>query len=154
MKQYISQQLMITLSSTLDNKFTLLLFDGNCASCDYLVNFILKKDSCQQFLFAPLQSTLGHSISKSLGLNPYKVSTLILIHKQTAYTHSSAVFKIIELLGPPLNRLLIFSYLPVPVSDFLYSIFAKSRYRLFGHLKSCRLYSPEERRRFIKDLPK
>lgn len=151
MKQKLIKRTADLLQTVLDDKHTLVLFDGNCASCDFMVNLILKKDSYRQFLFAPLQSSWGTLLSTSLGLNPNDLTTLILIHRQEAYTHSSAVFKVLELLGPPLNRLLVFSIFPLTLTDLLYSLYAKNRYKLFGPLKTCRIYSPEEKKQFLKE---
>lgn len=154
MKQKLADDTSTSLKKALEEKHTLLLFDGDCVSCDFIVNLILKNDTRRQFLFAPLQSSWGNLVLNSLELNPNDLTTLILIHKQDVYTYSSAVFKVFELLGPPLNLLLIFSILPQGFTDFLYSLYAQNRYKLFGHLKTCRLLSPEEKQQFLKETPK
>lgn len=154
MKQKLTDNTATSLQTVIDENHALLLFDGTCVSCDYVVNLILKNDTRRQFLFAPLQSSWGNLVLTSLDLNPNNLTTLILIHKQEVYTYSSAVFKVFKLLGPPLNGFLIFSFLPHSLTDFLYSLFANNRYQLFGHLKTCRLLSPEERQQFLKETTK
>lgn len=141
------------LPTVLDEKHTLLLFDGSCVSCDFIVNLILKNDSRRQFLFAPLQSSWGNLVLTALGFPLNNLTTLILIHNQKAYTHSSAVFKVVQLLGRPFNLLLIFSILPLNFTDFVYSLYAKNRYKLFGPLKTCRIHTPEEEKQFLKEHP-
>ncbi len=154
MKQKITEQTASVLQNILDDSHSLLLFDGSCATCDFIVNLILKNDPSRHFLFTPLQSSWGSLVLRSMGLNNNDLTTLILIHKQDVYTHSSAVFKVLKLLGPPFNLLLFFSILPRSLTDLLYSIYAKNRYRLFGKLKTCRLLSPEEKKQFLKENPR
>lgn len=154
MKQKITEQTASVLQNILDDTHSLLLFDGSCATCDFIVNLILKNDPSRHFLFTPLQSSWGSLVLRSMGLNTNDLTTLILIHKQDVYTYSSAVFKVLKLLGPPFNLLLIFSILPRSLTDLLYSIYAKNRYRLFGKLKTCRLLSPEEKKQFLKENPR
>lgn len=154
MKQNLSNNTIESLSPVLgaNKKQVLLLFDGTCVSCDFIVNLILKNDFKKQFLFAPIQSSWGQMILPSLGLSTEELTTLVLIqNNKTAYTYSSAVFLVFDLLGFPFKFFCFLSFLPVTFTDFIYSLYARNRYRFFGKLNTCRLLTSEEQKQFLKE---
>jgi predicted DCC family thiol-disulfide oxidoreductase YuxK len=42
----------------------IVLYDGDCPMCNYWVNFILKRDDKNKFMFAALQSDFGQDFLK------------------------------------------------------------------------------------------
>jgi predicted DCC family thiol-disulfide oxidoreductase YuxK len=127
----------------------ILLFDGVCHACNAVVNFILKVDVQARFVFVPLQSERGEELLRQAGLTPGALDTVVLIENGKAYKASKAAFAICRILGGKMQLLLVFSILPLWLTDWGYYLFAKYRYRLFGKEEFCRIATPEERGRFL-----
>jgi predicted DCC family thiol-disulfide oxidoreductase YuxK len=127
----------------------LLLFDGVCNSCHYIVSFILTHDRKQLFYFMPLQSNAGKKVLQFYDLPSDELSTLVFVYKSKSYTYSAAVFKILSLLEWPWRVFCLFSIFPKVLTDFCYRFYANHRYEWFGKLESCHIPSPEERSRFL-----
>ena len=120
---------------------TIVLFDGVCNSCNFFVNFILRYDRKNQFLFSSLQSSAAQSLIQNKSAFTESMNTIFVISEHSMFTSSTAIFKIFGLLGYPWNIMLIFSLLPKSLTDFVYNMIAKNRYRLFGKRQSCRIPS-------------
>lgn len=135
------------------------LFDGVCNFCDASVNFVIEHDREGYFKFAPLQTEAGKKIAAEFGLRSESderpaddlipIDSVILVQDGNAYTHSTAALRILKQLGFPWSLLYAFVIVPKPVRDFLYRLFAKYRYRVFGRKDHCMLPSPEVRARFL-----
>ena len=137
------------------------LFDGVCNFCDASVNFIIDHDKAGYYKFAPLQSEEGSKLANQYGFESATASSdaaasdlipidsVILIENGKAYTHSTAALKILKRLGAPWSWLYAFVIVPRPIRDWAYRLFAKYRYRIFGHKDQCMLPSPEVRARFL-----
>ena len=130
----------------------ILLFDGVCNTCNFVVDCLLKLDKKRVLSFASLQSEVGHVLLNKFHLPMDKMETLVLISNNKTFTHSSAVFEILRIIGWPWKFFTIFSFLPRPLTDFLYKLYSRNRYRLFGKSETCRLLTPEEKGRFIEDV--
>ena len=78
------------------------------------------------------------------------MNTIFVISEHSMFTSSTAIFKIFGLLGYPWNIMLIFSLLPKSLTDFVYNMIAKNRYRLFGKRQSCRIPSKNEKDKFLE----
>ena len=136
------------------------LFDGVCNFCDASVNFVIEHDRDGYFSFAPLQSEVGEKLAHDHGLRSetakaatnsdlIPIDSVILIEDSAAYTHSTAALRIVRRLGLPWSLLYAFIIVPKPVRDYLYRLFARYRYRVFGRKDECMLPSPEVRARFL-----
>ena len=55
----------------------IILYDGVCNLCNSAVQFIIKHDKKDVFRFVPLQSNLGLSILKHLGIDTSKIDSII-----------------------------------------------------------------------------
>lgn len=127
----------------------IIFFDGVCNLCNTSVQFILKRDKKEKFLFASLQSGFAKenlpvdlSDSESLQSIVLKDSGLIL-------TKSSAVLTIARSLSGLWPMLYIFIAIPKPLRDWAYTIVAKNRYKWFGKKDYCVIPSPELKNRFL-----
>lgn len=125
-----------------------ILFDGVCNLCNGAVQFIIKKDTNSVFKFSSLQSDFSQNARKSLPNIPQSLDSIILLDQNKVYVKSQAVFKIIDSL-PSYRFLKVFSILPVFVTDFVYDIIAKNRYRWFGKQESCMMPDPKLTSRFL-----
>lgn len=131
-----------------DNK-SIILFDGVCNLCNNSVNFIIKHDKNNKFLFASLQSDAAEEILLHFNLNKNKLNTIILIQKEEVYERSTAVLLIFKQLNGFLRHLYVFLIIPKKIRDFVYNIIAKNRYNWFGKRTSCLLPTSELKHRFL-----
>jgi predicted DCC family thiol-disulfide oxidoreductase YuxK len=127
----------------------LVLFDGVCNFCNDTVLFLIDRDPREEFVFAPLTSEVGQRALAKFGLSA-DPDTIVLVQNDRAYTRSSAAVRValrMSGLWPVLGVLLFL--VPPFLRDFGYRAFAKRRYQFFGKSESCRVPTPELRRRFL-----
>lgn len=134
------------------------LFDGVCNFCDTSVTFVIDHDRRGYFKFAPLQSDTGRELAATHGLkfSPAEedragrvIDSVILIENDKAYTHSTAALRIARHLDGVWSWAYPLIYIPRPVRDLFYRLFAKYRYRVFGRKDECMIPTPEVRARFL-----
>jgi predicted DCC family thiol-disulfide oxidoreductase YuxK len=126
----------------------IVLFDGVCNVCDAAVNFIIDHDRDAKFVFASLQSDVGRKLCREHGI-PEDFDTIAFIEGGKAYTRSAAVLQIAKGLDGAWPVLFSLVVLPRPVRDRAYKYFAARRYAWFGKQESCRVPTPDIRRRFL-----
>jgi predicted DCC family thiol-disulfide oxidoreductase YuxK len=141
---------------------SLLLFDGACNFCNGAVLFVIDRDPGERFVFAPLQSELGRETLRAHGLGamleaPESASarpalagnsSMVLIERGRVYLRSNAALRVALRLRWPWPLLYAARLVPRIVRDWAYDAFAARRY-WFGQRDSCRVPTPELRRRFI-----
>ena len=115
----------------------ILLYDGVCNLCNRLVRFITKRFKNGVILFYPLQSAKGKSLLKRYRLPEDDFDTVVYIRAEKYFLKSSAILHIVKELGGIWKGLFIFIIIPVFIRDFIYTLVAKSRYRIFGRRDSC-----------------
>lgn len=129
----------------------IVFYDGQCGFCDRSVQWILKKDTQKEFLFAPLQ---GQTAAKKLYDLPLKIrqqDSLILIENFSStnkiiHTQGKAVFRIFWLLGGKWSIFGIFYFLPSFMYNWAYRFVAAYRKKIS---QVCILPSHEESERFL-----
>lgn len=131
------------------NNRMIVLFDGVCNFCNYWVNFLLKRDKKNIFLFAALQSESGQELLKKFSLATTDFDSFILIDGDSYQTKSDAVISIAKNLSGFPRLLVIGKFLPKVVRDFVYDLIAKNRYKIFGKRDSCRIPTAEEKEKFL-----
>lgn len=128
----------------------LIVYDGQCMLCDYWVRVLLRHDKKEVFYFTELQSETGKSVQKYLGIEYLKMDSIILYVPQKAYyIKSAAIFEIVRSLPWYFNGLMIFKILPQFVTDKIYALLAKNRYRWFGVKTICTIENSTIKNRFI-----
>lgn len=130
---------------------SLIIFDGVCNLCNVWVDFVLRRDPGDRFLFASNQSEAGRLVLESHGIDPTVVSTIYLVEGGQIFDRSTAAIRIARGLRFPwwlAGGLLL---APRGLRDLFYSLIARNRYRLFGRRSSCRVPTPEERSRFLEE---
>jgi predicted DCC family thiol-disulfide oxidoreductase YuxK len=129
-----------------------LFYDGVCGLCDRVVQFVLARDRRGRFRFATLQGAFAARELPSRGGNPEDLdSVLVLTAEGRLLRRSRAVLFVLGELGGGWAVLAWLRLLPAALTDVAYRLVARSRYRLFGRLDSCRLPRPAERARFIAE---
>jgi predicted DCC family thiol-disulfide oxidoreductase YuxK len=126
----------------------IIFFDGVCNLCNASVQFILKRDHTQVFLFAPLQgetfATLNIPEKEKLP------DSIILLENGKLYAESDAVLHIARRLSLPWRYLALPGWLfPRFVRDPIYRLIARNRYRWFGKKDACYLPTSELKARFL-----
>jgi predicted DCC family thiol-disulfide oxidoreductase YuxK len=130
----------------------LVLFDGVCNVCDALVLYIIDRDPSEQFVFAPLSSELGRSLLAQHGMSALEFESVVLIEGGRAFSHSTAVLRILARLGGLFSVFWLGFLLPSFLRNLGYRWFAKNRYRWFGKNDQCRVPTPELKRRFLASV--
>ncbi len=132
----------------------LVLYDGVCGLCNRSVQFILRHDRKDQFLFAQLQGELGSSIAKNHGVDPAELSTFVLVLDyegtgEIALKRGKAAFRVLWELGG-WWKLIGWKWIyPSWLLDPFYLLVAKNRYRAFGRLETCPIPAPSDRAKFL-----
>jgi len=131
----------------------LLFYDGECGLCDHLVQFVLRVDRREQFLFAPLQGETAGSELKDVPGIVKQADSLILIENYqkpdaAMWIYGKGVFRVAWLLGGWWKLLGWVSFLPAFLYDWGYHLVAKNRHRLFSK-DSCKIPDPSEKIRFL-----
>lgn len=126
----------------------IILFDGECNFCDQSVQFILKRDKKEMFMFASLQGKTAESLLDEHGID-CDTDSFVYIEGNHAYIKSSAALRVSRHLTRPWKWLSVLLIIPTFIRDFFYDFFAKNRYKWFGKKESCMLPSPDVRKRFL-----
>src|SRR4029453_6823322 len=100
----------------------LVLYDGVCALCNGLVQFLLTHDRRGIFRFASLQSAIGQAIVKRFGGNPEDLTSFYMVanyrtDKAKALTRSRAALFVISELGWPWKFARVIEVLPTAILD-------------------------------------
>jgi predicted DCC family thiol-disulfide oxidoreductase YuxK len=132
----------------MNNRY-LIIFDGVCVFCNGVVNFIIKRDSEGVFTFSPMQSDVAKSHIKQHHASKEILNTLMLVKNGRCYLKTDAILEIAKDLSGMWYLFNIFKIIPRPIRDFLYTLFARNRYRLFGKRDSCMVPTENVKSRFI-----
>jgi predicted DCC family thiol-disulfide oxidoreductase YuxK len=128
----------------------LILFDGVCNLCNASVQYVIKHDKKDVFMFAPLQGVTGQFIIKKHQINTAKIDSIILYSSQNGVSYkSSAALKIASKLGFPRNLLGVFLIVPIFVRNWIYNYIAKNRYKWFGKQNECMIPTEKLKSKFL-----
>ncbi|MCB9262434.1 MAG: DUF393 domain-containing protein [Flavobacteriales bacterium] len=137
-----------------DNKYnnpeTIVFFDGVCNLCNKTVDFIIRKDRKNQFVFAALQSKTA---KKMLAENPKihldSPDSFVLLDNGQLFQKSTAAIKVLSKLGFPFSLFIIFLIFPAFIRNPIYAFIAKNRYKIWGKRETCRIPTEAERLLFL-----
>ncbi|NNK73402.1 MAG: thiol-disulfide oxidoreductase DCC family protein [Flavobacteriaceae bacterium] len=128
----------------------LILFDGVCNLCNNSINFVIKHDKKDLFLFAPLQSETGKALIQQHHIDTEKIDSIILADNEGVLSFkSTAALKIAARLGFPINLAVIFFIIPPFMRNVLYDYVARNRYKWFGRKDKCMIPTPELKAKFL-----
>lgn len=128
----------------------IVLFDGVCNLCNGAIQFIITRDKKDTFRFAALQSEIGEKLITERGIDTSKEDSIILIDPGVAYyTKSEAALEIgTELKGyRTLSKIL--SLIPSNLSNIVYDLVARNRYKWYGRKEECMIPTPELQSKFL-----
>lgn len=126
-----------------------ILFDGVCNLCSASVQFVLKRDRKNQFLFGSLQGAYGQEMLRKYQLPANEFNSFMLIEGEKLYTKSSGALRMLKHLGGGWQLLYAFIIVPKFLRDAVYSWIARNRYKWFGKKEACWLPRPEWKARFL-----
>jgi predicted DCC family thiol-disulfide oxidoreductase YuxK len=128
---------------------SIILFDGVCNLCNGAVQFVIKRDNKNRFLFASLQSQEGIEILKEYNLPSHKMNSFFLVDNGKVYERSTAALKVLNKLKGLWPLFYTFIIVPKFVRDGVYNWIAKNRYQWFGRKDECMIPTPELKAKFL-----
>jgi predicted DCC family thiol-disulfide oxidoreductase YuxK len=127
----------------------MLVFDGDCAFCHRVVQFILAQERRADLLFVPRNSALGRSLRERYQLQ--HVESLLWIENDQAFTEWDSVAHTAAYVGGPYARLASAAgFLPRSLLLLGYRVVAKLRKRLAGRPRHCLLLTAAQQQRFLE----
>ena len=129
----------------------LILFDGVCNLCNSSVQYVIKRDKKEHFLFTALQSETGKQILDQYKIDTTKIDSILLYTPEKGIDYkSTAALKIAISLSFPENLMAIFFIVPTFIRNWVYDFIAKNRYKWYGKKESCMIPTPELKSRFLE----
>jgi predicted DCC family thiol-disulfide oxidoreductase YuxK len=127
----------------------IIIFDGYCALCSGLAQFVLKHDHAEHYRLLHAQSPLGHALYIHYGFDPQNYETNILIEDGVAWFKSEGSIRMAEGLGFPWSLAAVLRILPMTLRDRMYEFIARNRLKFFGKRATCYAPKPRDQLRFL-----
>jgi predicted DCC family thiol-disulfide oxidoreductase YuxK len=129
------------------------LFDGLCNLCSAAVQFIIRHDKKNRFVFASLQSPVAAALLGKFDRSAAAMDSFLLIDAGRLYTYSSAAIRLTKYLAG--GWILCYALIIIPkfLRDPLYRYIAGRRYKWFGKKTVCWVPNPELQEKFLDLLP-
>jgi predicted DCC family thiol-disulfide oxidoreductase YuxK len=128
----------------------LIVFDGVCVLCNRAVDFIIRNDQRKVFRFAQIGSEAGTAIAIAFNAGNAPTTSVYLIEGGNVYMKSTAVLRVLRLLGGVWSTLYVFVLFPRFIRDGIYDFVARHRYGWFGRRTSCRVLTDDIIDRFVQ----
>lgn len=129
---------------------SIILFDGVCNLCNASVNFIIKHDKNERYIFASLQSDAAKEILLQFPLKKNKLDSILLIENEVIYDKSTAALLISRKLSGGFKLFYAFIIFPKFLRDNVYNFIAKNRYAWFGKKETCMIPTSKIKQRFLE----
>lgn len=114
-----------------------IIYDNKCSLCISWVSFIYKnKDQRCEIDCIPVRSIEAKNLLKDNGIQFIDLNTIYAIRNKVVYKKSTAIFIILSFSKMPYKLFSNFKYLPMRLTDFLYTQFAKRRFIISKLVKS------------------
>lgn len=130
-------------------KHPLIVFDGVCNLCNSSVQFVIKNDPKNLFVFTALQTAQVETYLSAKKPRLLDIDSILLITPQKIYTKSSAALTIAKDLEGVYPLLYILYFIPKPIRDVVYDFIAKRRYKWYGKKDSCMIPTQSLKNKFI-----
>lgn len=127
----------------------IIFFDGVCNLCNSSIQFIIKRDVRENFVFSSLQSRNAQKYLSDDLSSEKNLKSIVLKAGDKTLVKSGAVLTIARNLPGLWPLLYVFILVPRFIRDWVYDVIAKNRYKWFGKKDQCMIPSPELKRRFI-----
>jgi predicted DCC family thiol-disulfide oxidoreductase YuxK len=137
----------------------LVIFDGYCGFCNHSVRWFLRRDRLDKLRFVPFESPRVASLLARHGVDAATAAlgadTILVIRNpereaERVLVRSEAGLAMLGVLPRPWPGVVtVLRWVPRPIRDFAYRLVARWRYRIWGHLDTCPIPTPQERERFL-----
>ncbi len=128
---------------------SIILFDGVCNLCNNSINFVIRNDKANHFLFAPLQSAAAKKLEQQYQLDLSAMSSFVLIENDRVYYRSTAALRVLRRLPLPWKLGYGFIIVPSFLRNGIYNWIARNRYRWFGKQDACMIPTPALMAKFL-----
>ena len=129
---------------------SIILFDGVCNLCNSAIQFVIKRDKRNNFLFASLQSPPGQELLQSYHMPLNNSGSFVLIENGNIYKGSTGALRVTKKLDGVWPLLYILIIVPKFIRDKVYYWIAKNRYKWFGKKNECMVPTPALKARFLE----
>ncbi|MFD2033357.1 thiol-disulfide oxidoreductase DCC family protein [Belliella marina] len=133
----------------IQDKYSIVLFDGVCNLCNNAIDFIIRNDKNDNFKVGALQDEAVKKILSDYTIDEEYLDSLVLIQGDEVYYKSTAALKIGKELGGFWKLFYVGMILPRSLRDSIYDWVAKNRYKWYGKKETCRLPTAEEKAKFL-----
>lgn len=116
-----------------------LVFDGECNLCHWLIQRVLESDRHGHFAVVPIDTPVGHSLLAGHAIDQQRTDSVVLITDDRAYVKAQAALATARRLPWPWPLLTVFRIVPNPLADWVYDQIGRRRYRWFGRRTQCTL---------------
>lgn len=132
----------------MEERLSIVLFDGNCMLCNRFVRFVLKRDK-GIYLFVSSHSKKGEELCVEYNIPPRTtLETVYLIQGNSVVKKSTAALNILANCGLFFKVMAaILLFIPLRFRDYCYNIIAKNRQRIFKN--TCEVMNPSELKRVV-----
>jgi predicted DCC family thiol-disulfide oxidoreductase YuxK len=132
----------------------LLLYDGECGFCHWMVRFVLTRDRRAAFHFAALRSEMAARALAPFGGRPADLTTSYVIENYRSNDpvlriKGSAMLRVANVLGWPWSAAGVLHFLPSSWLDAAYDLLARHRHEILGRTEACIVPPPQDRERFL-----
>jgi predicted DCC family thiol-disulfide oxidoreductase YuxK len=126
----------------------IIYFDNECQLCDFVIRSVIFFDKKKLFSFSSLRS--NYAINKLPIEFTMDLNTYIIEINGVLFTRGSALRIMLKELDFKI-LFILFNMIPIKFLDFIYDLFGKWRFKIFGRNNNsvCDILDEEIRRRFL-----
>lgn len=128
---------------------SIILFDGVCNLCNNAVQFVIKHDASDKFVFAALQSATGQELLQQYNVPKVGFDSFVLIQNGKVFLKSTAALQVAKQLSGPVKLLYGFIIVPPFIRNAVYNVIAKNRYKWFGKKDCCMIPTASLKAKFL-----
>lgn len=114
----------------------LVLYDGDCAFCNQMIQYLIHIDKNKKLIFSSLQGKTAKKFNPLLKENFYSPDSIVLIENfntnPSVTFYGKAVLRILWIIGGFWTLLGWISFLPKIIYDPAYRIFARHRHQFLS----------------------
>lgn len=131
----------------------IVIFDGECGFCDWLVRLLIRLDRHGVFRICSGDSEAGRALIARTNL-PADITerSIVVVQGSESWTHASAVAFVLARLPFPWNVLSILRWVPRPLADAAYRLIARYRHTLRGTDPACAITPPALREIWLQRM--
>jgi predicted DCC family thiol-disulfide oxidoreductase YuxK len=132
-----------------------LLYDGECGLCNWVVRRLLSSDKVGRLSYAPLQSEIAEGYLRGQGLPWRDFDSLVFVPDWDdpvfggALLRTDGALAAAAVVGGGWRAMTWLRVLPAGLRDFFYRLVARTRYAFFGKYRPAPLADPAWEKRFL-----